>query len=181
REQLQPLAEALADLQRRTAALGMQLNEPTIAEAPELPPAPAPLDDLEALHQHSRQLQAGQQQSLDQVRLLAADSQQGRSLLAALEARTGEVQQVAQNIRSIASQTNLLALNAAIEAARAGDSGRGFAVVADEVRQLALRTATATEEVDRLLGEIRQCSDQVLAHDETQGASLERLASAFED
>ena len=49
---------------------------------------------------------------------------------------TGELQQMARDVATIAMQTNLLALNAAIEAAHAGDVGRGFAVVAEEVRRL---------------------------------------------
>lgn len=80
---------------------------------------------------------------------------------------TGQLDNMAGEVRAIADQTNLLALNAAIEAARAGDSGRGFAVVADEVRTLSgqsgdtgNRITDKTEEVNQVVKELSNFSAQ---------------------
>lgn len=62
------------------------------------------------------------------------------------------VENLLDDINSIADKTNLLALNAAIEAARAGEAGRGFAVVADEVRMLSLRSNEFSEKIRSTMG-----------------------------
>jgi len=97
---------------------------------------------------------------------VAADT---TTTVARLGESSAEIEAVVRLITGIAEQTNLLALNATIEAARAGEAGKGFGVVAAEVKELASATAKATEDIDRMVGAIR---------DDTAGAvaAIERIS-----
>ena len=68
---------------------------------------------------------------------------------------TIKMDEIINGIKGISEQTNLLALNAAIESARAGEAGKGFAVVADEIRKLADISNGFTEEISKMIAEVR--------------------------
>jgi methyl-accepting chemotaxis protein len=133
------------------------------------------------------------QQTVSSIEFLAEDVTANATQVEDLAQKVHGISKVLDVIRSIAEQTNLLALNAAIEAARAGDAGRGFAVVADEVRALAHRTQQSTQEIEQMIGGIRQGTDSAVSSMQQSntrarstlelakaaGLALEEIASAF--
>jgi methyl-accepting chemotaxis protein len=84
------------------------------------------------------------------------------------------VEVIVAAVQDIADQSNLLAVNASIEAARAGDHGKGFAVVAHEIKSLADQSREATQNITRILQEIRKSVDSVVMAAEEGGKAVMR-------
>ncbi|MCR5273542.1 MAG: hypothetical protein K6E13_11275 [Lachnospiraceae bacterium] len=70
--------------------------------------------------------------------------------------QVSEINNLTNDILSIASQTNLLALNASIEAARAGEAGKGFAVVADEISSLAANSRDTAGNIQEISSKVTE-------------------------
>lgn len=119
----------------------------------------------QAAQKADQQAQTGNQVlhvALSDINRLAQGVHQSAEAIQRLNQDSSSIGTVLTVINSIAEQTNLLALNAAIEAARAGEAGRGFAVVADEVRNLAHRTQESIAQIEGLIANLQQGSENAV-------------------
>ncbi|TRW28714.1 methyl-accepting chemotaxis protein [Criibacterium bergeronii] len=92
-----------------------------------------------------------------------------------------EISKASEMIESISDRTNLLALNAAIEAARAGEAGRGFSVVAEEIRKLAEQSAGFTEEIRKVIEDLKTKSDAAVSEIDVVGEIVQRQIKKLEE
>lgn len=89
-----------------------------------------------------------------------------------LQEQMDRIDAVLQSITNIADQTELIALDARIASARSGEGGREFGRVAQEIGSLAQMSATAADEVKKLLDGIKASTLDVVR---SLGASIERV------
>ncbi|WPU64285.1 HAMP domain-containing methyl-accepting chemotaxis protein [Peredibacter starrii] len=121
--------------------------------------------------------------SLSQKSLVSAESGEKEitSLISAMSdmsKSSKKIEEIINVIDDIAFQTNLLALNAAVEAARAGEQGKGFAVVADAVRNLASRSAAAAKDINSLIAENVEKTEEGAKIADKSGVALKEILTS---
>lgn len=114
--------------------------------------------------------------SLKQATLENSDiSKQLETVISNMNHQAQEIGTIVNVIAQIAEQTNLLALNASIEAARVGEQGKGFAVVASEIRSLATETATAVDNISRMVHEVQHQAGSAEAYVKKNALSADNI------
>lgn len=131
------LADVVAQQATALEQTAASLEELTTTNRQNSASARAVADRMRETDAHVRRATESMKQLVEAVQQIASTS--------------GQTKHIASTIDEISFQTNLLALNASIEAARAGEAGAGFAVVAEEVRQMAMRAATESASIARLI------------------------------
>ncbi|MBW4966432.1 methyl-accepting chemotaxis protein [Pseudoalteromonas sp. CR1] len=161
-EQAKRNSQAIDSQKEQTISVAAAINEmgATVQEIAQSAANAAKLTD--SSRENTMQSHNQVMQSQATISALASDIDGITEQVSLLSKKTVDIASIIDAIRSISEQTNLLALNAAIESARAGEHGRGFAVVADEVRALANRTSQSTNEIQSMIEELTQISDDVV-------------------
>jgi methyl-accepting chemotaxis protein len=148
-------AQNLLGAANETADAGTKLADVVSQQAAALEETAASLEELTATNKQNAdnaQLVAERMRETDALVQRATSSM--NHLVKAVQQiadTSGRTKHIAGTIDEIAFQTNILALNASVEAARAGEAGAGFAVIAEEVRQMAIRAASESASIARLI------------------------------
>lgn len=118
-------------------------------------------------------------QSISQVVIVVEEAinhmETSRSQASSLKENSLEINQIVQNIKSIAEQTNMLSLNATIEAARAGEMGRGFSIVAAEVKELSKSTSQLTQQIEDIIKQLQNNTQETLTSIESIDQIVQKI------
>lgn len=157
---MRSVAGGMADAARGTESEAQATAQGAAESSAELG---AVADATMQLSEAAREIASRMAEAAQVTREAAGQSTATTKRVQEMNEAAGRIGEVVRLIGGIAEQTNLLALNATIEAARAGESGKGFAVVASEVKTLASRVSTATEDIEKQIGLMRQTTHGAVA------------------
>lgn len=114
------------------------------------------------------------QQSLEETEQVVAGSIQASTAMDRLSKQAQQVGKIIGVIKDLVSDTELLAFNAAIIAAKAGEEGKGFAVVAEEIKDLADRTTSSAQDIQRIIHAIGKDTGVAMQAVETTAGRIEQ-------
>jgi len=114
------------------------------------------------------------QRAISEMDLIEEESRKAMQAMDRLSRQTKEVAKILEVIRELVSDTELLAFNAAIIAAKAGEEGKGFSVVAEEIRDLADRTTSSAQDIQRIVQAISGETREVTSAVEATGGRIEK-------
>jgi methyl-accepting chemotaxis protein len=98
-------------------------------------------------------------QFVDALRRISANDEHTADSVLRINARMVQVEKVVQFVAAIGERSDLLALNAELEAFKVGEVGRGFGLIAIEMRRLAENIVGATQEIVRLVNDVRDATE----------------------
>jgi methyl-accepting chemotaxis protein len=95
----------------------------------------------------------------DAINSLARDNLAVADAVVRLKKGMNQIGRIVEFINGIADKSDLLAVNAELEGTKAGRVGRGFSLVAAEMRRLSENVIHSTQEISRLIQEIRDATN----------------------
>ncbi len=96
------------------------------------------------------------EQTLDSIDQIYQESMASSQRIMDLSLKMVQIEDVVRIINYVTDHTKILAFNAAIETASAGEVGERFGVVAKEIRQLAQNISDSTEEIKKIINDVKK-------------------------
>lgn len=171
-----------ASASQQLTSASSQLSQGATESAASLEETVSSLEELSSMvklnSDHAKEANSLSQKSLTSAEQGERDIARLITAMGDMSKSSKKIEEIINVIDDIAFQTNLLALNAAVEAARAGEQGKGFAVVADAVRNLAGRSAVAAKDINTLIKENVEKTDEGVDIADTSGTSLKDILNS---
>ena len=181
-EEILGSAHQTSTASQQLSASSTELSQGATESAASLEETVSSLEELSSMVKLNSQ-HAQEANSLSQKTLYSAEDGEKEitkliGAMSEMSKSSRKIEEIINVIDDIAFQTNLLALNAAVEAARAGEQGKGFAVVADAVRSLAGRSAVAAKDINVLIKENVEKTNEGVYTADASGKSLKEILTS---
>ncbi len=119
------------------------------------------MDLSDRIGEKSKLSLSGIETTIDQLKRVLIQMESSSSAVINLIEKVQETEELIEILEEVTRKTDILAVNAAIEATKAGEYGEGISVIAEEIRHLAESAKKSTQNITRILEEIKTQSSTV--------------------